>query len=148
MDELFILIAEDDDDDRFLLQSAFEENGFTDRLLFVENGLELIDHLNKLIAEGGENMPRFIMLDLNMPKKDGKQVLGELKSDDRFKRIPIVILTVSKAEEDIIRSYDLHANCFITKPIDLDQFIHVVKSIEDFWFTIVKLPPNGKGVNK
>jgi len=80
---------------------------------------------------------------LNLPKKDGREVLGEIKADEDLKRIPVVILTTSKAEEDIVKSYNLHANCYITKPIDLDQFMKVVKSIEDFWLTVVKLPPKG-----
>ncbi len=85
--------------------------------------------------------PDLIILDLNLPKKDGREVLAEIKTDEELKHIPIVIMTISQAEEDILKSYNLHANCYITKPIDLDQFIKVVKSIEDFWFSIVKLPP-------
>ena len=87
--------------------------------------------------------PDLILLDLNLPKKDGREVLAEIKSDDDLKRIPVVILTTSKAEEDILSSYNLHANCYITKPIDLHQFVRVVRAIEDFWLTIVKLPPDG-----
>ena len=87
--------------------------------------------------------PDLILLDLNLPKKDGREVLAEIKADPDLKRIPVVILTISKDEEDILKSYNLHANCYITKPIDLNQFMKVVKSIEDFWLTIVKLPPNG-----
>jgi chemotaxis family two-component system response regulator Rcp1 len=87
--------------------------------------------------------PDLIILDLNLPKKDGREVLAEIKNDEDLKRIPVVILTISKAEEDILRTYNLHANCYVTKPLDLDQFMKVVKSIEDFWLTIVKLP-NGK----
>jgi two-component system response regulator len=83
------------------------------------------------------------LLDLNLPKKDGREVLAEIKADEDLKRIPVVILTTSQAEEDILRSYNLHANCYITKPIDLQQFIRVVKAIEDFWLTIVRLPPSG-----
>ena len=92
----------------------------------------------------GEARPGLILLDLNLPRKDGRQVLAEIKADHDLRRIPVVILTTSKAEEDIIKSYDLHANCFITKPIDLDQFLSVVRSIEEFWMSIVALPPNGK----
>jgi DNA-binding response OmpR family regulator len=84
-----------------------------------------------------------VLLDLNLPRKDGRQVLAEIKSDETLRRIPVVILTTSKAEEDIVKSYDLHANCYITKPIDLEQFMTVVKSIEDFWLTVVRLPPKG-----
>jgi CheY-like chemotaxis protein len=85
-----------------------------------------------------------ILLDLNLPKKDGREVLAEIKNDPDLKRIPVVILTISKAEEDILKTYNLHANCYITKPLDLDQFMKVVRSIEDFWLTIVRLPPDGK----
>jgi two-component system response regulator len=87
--------------------------------------------------------PDLVILDLNLPKKDGREVLAEIKNDDNLKRIPVVILTISKAEEDILKTYNLHANCYVTKPLDLDQFMKVVRSIEDFWLTIVKLP-NGK----
>jgi DNA-binding response OmpR family regulator len=87
--------------------------------------------------------PDLILLDLNIPKKDGRQVLAEIKEDDNLKRIPVVILTTSRAEEDVIKSYNLHCNCYITKPIDLNQFLSVVRSIEDFWLSIVVLPPNG-----
>ena len=87
--------------------------------------------------------PTCILLDLNLPRKDGREVLAEVKADDNLKRIPVVILTTSRAEEDVLKSYNLHANCYITKPMNLDQFIHVVRSIEDFWLSIVVLPPNG-----
>jgi chemotaxis family two-component system response regulator Rcp1 len=90
-----------------------------------------------------QKCPDLIILDLNLPKKDGREVLAEIKNNDDLKRIPVVILTISKAEEDILKTYNLHANCYVTKPLDLDQFMKVVKSIEDFWLTIVKLP-NGK----
>jgi two-component system response regulator len=91
----------------------------------------------------GVPCPGLVLLDLNLPKKDGREVLAEMKSDKDLKRIPVVVLTTSKADEDILSSYDLHANCFITKPIELNQFVKVVQAIEDFWLTIVKLPPNG-----
>jgi len=84
-----------------------------------------------------------VLLDLNLPRKDGREVLAAVKADPDLKRIPVVILTVSKAEEDVLKTYNLHANCYITKPLGLDQFIKVVKAIEDFWLTIVRLPPNG-----
>jgi len=95
-------------------------------------------------AYAGVPRPELILLDLNLPRKDGRQVLAEIKSDDNLKRIPVVILTTSRAEEDILKSYDLHANCYITKPIDLQQFLHVVRSIEQFWLSIVVLP-DGEG---
>ena len=91
----------------------------------------------------GAPRPDLVLLDLNLPKKDGREVLAEIKTDAGLKRIPVVILTTSNAEEDILKTYNLHANCYITKPIDLYQFIKVVLAIEEFWFTIVKLPPNG-----
>jgi two-component system response regulator len=102
--------------------------------------------MNFLYKKGKySKMPRpdLVILDLNLPKKDGREVLAEIKNDDNLKRIPVVILTISKAEEDILKTYNLHANCYVTKPLDLDQFMKVVRSIEDFWLTIVKLP-NGK----
>ncbi len=86
--------------------------------------------------------PDIILLDLNLPKRNGREVLAEIKSDDFLKKIPVVILTMSRAEEDILKSYALHANCYITKPVDMDQFIKIVRSIENFWFSIVRLPPN------
>ena len=88
-------------------------------------------------------MPDIILLDLNLPKMDGREVLAAIKDDKNIKRIPVVVLTTSKDDEDVLKVYDLHANCYITKPVDLDQFLNVVKSIKDFWFTVVKLPPNG-----
>jgi len=87
--------------------------------------------------------PDIILLDLNLPKKDGREVLQEIKSDEQLRRIPVVVLTTSKAEEDVLRSYNLHANCYVTKPVDLEKFIVVVKSIDVFWLTVVTLPPNG-----
>jgi CheY-like chemotaxis protein len=87
--------------------------------------------------------PDIILLDLNLPRKDGREVLEEIKSDEKFKRIPVVVLTTSKAEEDVLRTYNLHANCYVTKPVDLEKFMVVVKSIDVFWLTVVTLPPNG-----
>ena len=101
-----------------------------------------MDYLFKRNGFEREVKPDLILLDLNLPKKDGREVLAEIKADNDLRTIPVVILTMSKAEEDIIKSYNLHCNCFITKPLDLDKFIQVVKSIEDFWLTIVQLPPN------
>jgi CheY-like chemotaxis protein len=88
--------------------------------------------------------PELILLDLNLPRKDRRELLAEIKEDEALRRIPVVILTTSKAEEDILRTYDLHANCYITKPVDLDQFINVVRAVESFWLTVVKLPPGDK----
>jgi DNA-binding response OmpR family regulator len=103
-----------------------------------------LDFLRRKGQFGNAVRPDLILLDLNLPRKDGREVLKEIKGDDELKSIPVVILTVSKAEEDICKTYNLHANCYITKPLDLNQFSKVVKSIKDFWLTIVKLPPNGR----
>src|SRR5579875_156067 len=114
MEEIFILIAEDDADDRFLLQAAFEENGFKDKLQFVENGVEVIDYLNSIKATGAlKKLPRFILLDLNMPKKDGREVLKELKQHAEFKKIPVVIFSTTNNEHEMRRCYELGANSYI-----------------------------------
>jgi chemotaxis family two-component system response regulator Rcp1 len=139
-----ILLVEDNPGDARLAIEAMKDSKIKNNLIWVKDGVEAMKFLHKEGEYKDAAHPDLILLDLNMPKKDGRQVLAEVKSDDKLKRIPVVILTVSKAEEDIIRSYDLHANCFVTKPLDLEQFMHVVKSIEEFWFSIVKLPPDGK----
>jgi two-component system response regulator len=108
----------------------------------VDNGEEAMSFLRKEGKHARVPRPDLILLDLNLPRKDGREVLAEIKGDADLKRIPVVILTVSKDEEDVLKTYNLHANCFITKPIDLNQFIKIVKSIEDFWLTVVKLPPS------
>ena len=121
----------------------FNEFKLSNNLHVVNDGVEAIKLLNRDVQYLDIPLPDLILLDLNLPKKDGREVLEEIKSDKDLKHIPVVILTTSKAEEDIYKAYDLHANCYITKPVDLDQFIAVIKSIKDFWFSIVKLP---KGV--
>jgi chemotaxis family two-component system response regulator Rcp1 len=138
-----ILLVEDNPGDSRLAKEALKESKLINNLSIVEDGLEAMNFLFKKGKYSNSPRPDLIILDLNLPKKDGREVLAEIKNNDNLKRIPVVILTISKAEEDILKSYNLHANCFITKPIDLDQFIKVVQSIEDFWLTIVKLP-NGK----
>ena len=135
-----ILLVEDNPGDVRLTQEAFKEGKIDNNLHIVKDGLEAISFLRKEGKYADAPTPDLILLDLNLPKKDGRDVLAEIKEDATIRRIPVVILTTSGAEEDIIRTYDLHANCFITKPVDMDQFINVVKYIEDFWFTIVKLP--------
>ncbi|MGB8491425.1 MAG: response regulator [Bacteroidales bacterium] len=136
-----ILIVEDNKGDARLIQEILNESKLFNSLFMAKDGVEAMDFLHK--KGKYRNMPRpdLIILDLNLPKKDGREVLSEIKSDWDLKHIPIVIMTISQAEEDILKSYNLHANCYITKPIDLNQFIKVVKSIEDFWFSVVKLPP-------
>jgi CheY-like chemotaxis protein len=107
----------------------------------VEDGVEAMTFLRRQGAYAEAPRPDLILLDLNLPKKNGREVLAEVKEDPELRRIPVVILTVSQAEQDILKSYNLHANCYITKPVDLDQFLEVVKSIENFWLTVVMLPP-------
>lgn len=135
-----ILLVEDNLGDARLAKEALKESKVKNQLYIVNDGVAATDFLFKLNEYKDVPTPDLILLDLNLPKKDGREVLSEIKADENLKRIPVVILTMSKAEEDIIKAYDLHANCFITKPLDLDKFMDVVKSIEDFWLTIVKLP--------
>jgi chemotaxis family two-component system response regulator Rcp1 len=135
-----ILLVEDNAGDSRLAVEALKESKLRNNLHIVVDGMEAMDFLYKRGKYPQVPRPDLILLDLNLPKKDGREVLAEIKSDPDLKRIPVVILTISKAEEDVLKTYNLHANCFITKPLDLNQFVTVVKSIEDFWLTIVKLP--------
>jgi two-component system response regulator len=107
----------------------------------VEDGVEALEFLKKEGKYGDAPHPDLVLLDLNLPRKDGREVLEEMKADPILRRIPVVILTTSQAEEDVLKAYNLCANCYITKPVDFDQFVKIVRSIENFWFTIVKLPP-------
>lgn len=138
-----ILLVEDNPGDVDLTRDALEESKMNNNLYVAEDGEEAIDFLYKKGKFSDVPRPDLIILDLNLPKKDGREVLGEIKVDDNLKRIPIVVLTTSKAEEDILKTYNLHANCYITKPLDFEQFLNVVKSIENFWMSIVILP-NGE----
>ena len=138
-----ILLVEDNPGDVRLTREALKEGKVLNTMQVVGDGIEALAFLRHEGPYAKSPHPDIILLDLNLPKKDGREVLAEIKNDPNLRRIPVVILTTSKAEEDIIKSYDLHANCFITKPVDLDQFIKVVKSVEEFWFTIVRLPPDG-----
>jgi chemotaxis family two-component system response regulator Rcp1 len=138
--QIEILLVEDNPGDARLAKEALKESKLLNNLSIAEDGVEAMNFLNKKGKYSNAPRPDLIILDLNLPKKDGREVLEEIKTNNDLKRIPVVILTISKAEEDILKTYNLHANCFISKPIDLDQFIKVVKSIEDFWLTIVKLP--------
>ena len=135
-----IVLVEDNAGDVRLIVEAFKENMFLNNLHVIKDGVEAMEFLHKEGKYADAVHPDLILLDLNLPKKDGREVLAEVKADPNLKRIPVIILTSSKAEADIFKTYDLHANCYITKPIDMDQFIKVVRSIEDFWLTIVKLP--------
>jgi CheY-like chemotaxis protein len=135
-----ILLVEDSKGDVGLIEEVFEEAKIRNNLHIAEDGEEAIQFLNNKGQFLDAPRPDIILLDLNLPKKDGREVLEEVKGDDNLKNIPIVVLTTSKAEEDILRSYNLHANAYITKPVDFNQFLKVVKSIEDFWLEVVKLP--------
>ena len=135
-----ILLIEDNAGDARLAKEALCDAKVRNNLSWVSDGVEGIAYLRREGKYEKALRPDLILLDLNLPRKDGREVLSEIKSDDKFKRIPVVILTTSQAEEDILKAYHLNANCYITKPVDLDQFMKVVKCIEDFWLTIVKLP--------
>jgi len=137
-----ILLVEDNPGDARLTIEALKEGKFNNRLIHVKDGVEALAYLRKEGAYQDAIHPDLILLDLNMPRKDGRETLQEIKTDPDLRRIPVVILTTSKAEEDVFRSYDLHANCYITKPVQLPQFFDVVRNIEDFWMSIVRLPPN------
>jgi two-component system response regulator len=135
-----ILLVEDNPGDVRLTKEALKEAKVRNQLFVVEDGVAAMEFLNREGEYTDVPRPDLILLDLNLPKKDGREVLEEIKQDSSLKRIPVVVLTTSHAEEDILRTYNLHANCYVTKPVDLDQFITIVKSIEDFWLTIVRLP--------
>ncbi len=136
-----ILMVEDNPGDVRLTMEALEEGKVRNNLYTVVDGEEALAFLRRQGRYADMPRPDLILLDLNLPKKTGQEVLAEIKADPELKRIPVVILTVSEAEADIIKTYNLHANCYITKPVDLERFIEVVKSIEDFWLTVVMLPP-------
>ena len=135
-----ILLVEDNPADIRLTVEALKEGKILNELNVARDGVEALDYLFRRGAFSEASRPDLILLDLNMPRKDGREVLGEIKENADLKRIPVVVLTTSKAEEDIIRSYNLHANCYISKPVDLEQFMGVVRTIEDFWLTVVSLP--------
>jgi CheY-like chemotaxis protein len=139
-----ILLVEDNPGDVRLTVEALKEGKVLNHLSVAMDGTEALAFLRREGPYANAPRPDLVLLDLNLPKKDGREVLAEIKQDADLKRIPVVILTTSKAEQDILKTYDLHANCFITKPVDLDQFITVVKSVEDFWLTVVRLPPDGE----
>jgi CheY-like chemotaxis protein len=136
-----ILLVEDNAGDVRLTREALLEGKVYSNLHWVKDGVEALEFLRREGKHADAPRPDIILLDLNLPKKDGREVLAVIKGDDHLKQIPVVVLTTSKAEEDVLRSYALHANCFITKPVDLDKFILVVKSIDRFWLTVVTLPP-------
>jgi chemotaxis family two-component system response regulator Rcp1 len=137
-----ILLVEDNPGDVRLTREALKEGRVYNEFNVVSDGVEALEYLRHQGKYKDAQWPDLILLDLNLPRKDGKEVLAEMKADPALKHIPVVVLTTSRAEEDVLRSYNLYANCYITKPVDLDQFIRVVQSIQDYWFTIVKLPPS------
>src|SRR5262249_3136473 len=135
-----ILLVEDNPGDARLTLEAFKEARVLNNSNLLEDGVEALAYLRREGRYADAKQPDLILLDLNLPKKDGREVLEEIKTDELLKKIPVVVLTTSAAEEDIARAYTRHANCYITKPVDLDQFLRVVHSIETFWLTLVKLP--------
>jgi chemotaxis family two-component system response regulator Rcp1 len=135
-----VLLVEDNPGDVRLTKEALKEGKLLNQLTVVGDGVEALSFLRKEGKYADAPQPELILLDLNLPKKDGREVLAEIKADPNLRRIPVVVLTTSSSEEDILKIYDLHANCYITKPVDLEQFMGVVKSIEDFWVSVVKLP--------
>ena len=135
-----VLLVEDNPGDVRLTKEALKEGKLLNQLTVVGDGVEALSFLRKEGIYADAVQPELILLDLNLPKKDGREVLAEIKADPNLRRIPVVVLTTSSSEEDILKIYDLHANCYITKPVDLEQFMGVVKSIEDFWVSVVKLP--------
>jgi CheY-like chemotaxis protein len=142
MRKLYILVAEDDIDDRYLLETAFAEKGYVEELAFVENGVELLDYLNNQLdsPEGAAaNLPRFILLDLNMPKKDGREVLKEIKEDVRFKKIPVIVFTTNKNETEIRRCYELGANTYIVKPVEFSALLNTVEDIRAYWMNTAEI---------
>jgi CheY-like chemotaxis protein len=130
-----VLLVEDDPGDVVLIEEAFEHNKVRNTLTIVGDGVEAMKHLRS-----DAQRPDLVLLDLNLPRKDGREVLAEIKGDPDLRSIPVVVLTTSKAEEDILRSYDLHANAYVTKPVDFNRFIEVVRQIDEFFVTVVKLP--------
>ena len=146
-DPVIILLVEDNPADAELTLEAMKDSKISNEVFHVPDGVEALAFLRKQGKYAKMPRPHLILLDLNMPRKDGLQVLEEIKQDSDLKRIPVVVLTVSEAEQDILKSYDRHANSYISKPLNLDDFARVVKGIEDFWFTIVKLPPDNQPGN-
>ena len=137
-----ILLVEDNPGDVRLTREALREATVPNSLSVAADGVEAMDFLKRRGPHSSASRPDLILLDLNLPKKDGRELLAEIKIDPELKRIPVVVLTTSQAEQDILRSYNLHANCYVTKPLDLEKFLVVMRSLEIFWLTVVKLPPN------
>jgi chemotaxis family two-component system response regulator Rcp1 len=137
-----ILLVEDNPGDARLTLEAFKERKMINHFAVIGDGVEALSYLRRQGRYGDAETPDLILLDLNLPKMDGRQVLAEIKSDERLRKIPVVVLTTSASQDDVSQAYSNYANCYITKPVDLDQFMKVVQSIENFWFSLVKLPPS------
>ncbi len=147
-DDIIILYAEDDPEDRMLVEDAMEESRLANEMHFVEDGEELMDYLQrrgKYTKLSDKPLPGLILLDLNMPKKDGREALEEIKADPNLRRIPIVVLTTSKAEEDILSTYDLGVSGFVIKPVTFESLVFLLKTISKYWFEIVEPPPQRTG---
>jgi CheY-like chemotaxis protein len=138
-----VLLVEDDPGDVLMTQEAFEEHKVRNNLAVVNDGTEAIAYLRREGQYADAARPDLVLLDLNLPRRDGREVLAEIKSDPDLRQIPVVVLTTSQADEDIVRSYQLHANAYVTKPVDFDRFIAVVRQIDEFFVSVVKLPPRG-----
>ncbi|AEB47394.1 MULTISPECIES: response regulator [Micromonospora] len=138
-----VLLVEDDPGDVLMTREAFEEHKLRNRLNVVSDGAEALAYLRREGQYADAVLPDLILLDLNLPRRDGREVLEEIKNDEQFRRIPVVVLTTSQADEDILRSYQLHANAYVTKPVDFERFISVVRQIDEFFVSVVKLPPRG-----
>lgn len=140
-----ILLIEDNAGDARLTLEAFKEGRVLNHLTVMQDGVEALAYLRREGRYGAARQPDLILLDLNLPRMSGREVLTQIKADERLKTIPVVVLTTSEDSQDIARAYSQHANCYITKPVDLEQFLRVIQSIENFWLTLVRLPPNGAG---
>jgi CheY-like chemotaxis protein len=138
-----VLLVEDDPGDVLMTKEAFEEHKLRNRLNVVSDGAAALSYLHREGEYADVSTPDLILLDLNLPRRDGREVLEEIKKDEQLCRIPVVVLTTSQAEEDVLRSYQLHANAYVTKPVDFDRFISVVRQIDEFFVSVVKLPPRG-----
>jgi CheY-like chemotaxis protein len=137
-----VLLVEDDEGDVVITREALAEGKVINRLHVVGDGVEALDYLRRQGPHGEASKPDLVLLDLNLPRMDGRQVLKEIKSDPELRRIPVVVLTTSAADKDILASYDLHANAYVTKPVDFDRFVDVIRRIDDFFISVVQLPPS------
>src|SRR5580658_5941463 len=140
MQQIHILLVDDNEGDIFLTREALDEAQIINQISIAQDGVEAIEFLKSCLRHDGPSMPDLILLDINLPKMDGTEVLSIIKNDPELKRIPVIMLTTSSAAKDILASYDNHANCYITKPVDLNRFMDVVRTIENFWISVVRLP--------